>query len=57
MYCEMMISYQGLASADRGHVLWQFTCLAMMWVTGLCGAIEILGSFSIRQELQRVLKT
>ena len=31
--CDMIIiSYRGLGSTNRGTVLWQFTCLALMWV-------------------------
>ena len=28
----MLISYKGLGSTNRGKVLWQFACLALMWV-------------------------
>ena len=31
--CDMMIiSYRGLGIFSRGNVLWQFACLALMWV-------------------------
>ena len=31
--CDMMIiSYKGLGNSSRGKVLWQFGCLARMWV-------------------------
>ena len=31
--CDMMIiSYRGLGNSGRGMVLWQFACLALMWV-------------------------
>ena len=28
----MIVSYKGLRNTSRGKVLWQFTCLALMWV-------------------------
>ena len=31
--CDMIIiSYKGLGNTSRGKVLWQFVCLALMWV-------------------------
>ena len=48
----MTISYKGLGSTIRGKVLWQFACLALMWVVRQERNARIV--FKTRRELQRV---
>ena len=51
--CDMMIiSYKELGRSIIGQVLWETTCLALMWIVGR----ETLGVFRTKQELQRLFR-